>query len=209
MALVQLLCTARHIVLIVLSWWGRVSLPKNASQIHHLWSFSKNVCCKIRGREKLRLYYLQSRSDMKEQYNSVLSRWTMVCYNCIGSEWSQFSLNFWNLAQWPDLTTRYFLWLPVGEHGAFEDKRGRSTLPNLCASRKWCGLCRLVVYDFTWANKEPKRNVRYYIHLFVSWRWAMAGRMAESTVSRSNVVCYTCKSCETTKNIHQCSAGTW
>lgn len=75
-------------------------------------------------------------SDMRKQYNSVLSCWTMVCCNCIGLEWCQFFLDFWYFASMASLTTRCFLGLPMEKNGAFEDKKGRSTLPSLCAARK-------------------------------------------------------------------------
>ena len=92
----------------------------------------------------------------------------MVCYNCIGSERSQFSLNFSYFAQRPGLTTKSFLGLPVEKHGAFEDERGISTLPNLCASRKWFSPCRVGIYHFLRDNKEQKSDIKYYIQLFVS-----------------------------------------
>lgn len=110
--------------------------------------------------------HLQSSSDMKEWSNSVLSHWTVFCCNYTGSGWSQFSLNFWYFAQWPDLTTKCFLGLPVEKHGGFEDKTHILTCVPLESDSAH------VSTSFWWDNKEPKRNIRYCIHLLVSWRWA-------------------------------------
>lgn len=101
-------------------------------------------------RERLRFHHQQSRSDMRKQYNSVLSCWTMVCCNFIGLEWCQFFLDFWYFASMASLTTRCFLGLLMEKHGAFEDKKGRSTLPNLCASRKLFNPCSVDIYLFSW-----------------------------------------------------------
>lgn len=106
----------------------------------------KKKCCKICVRERTR-YHQQSRSDMRKQYNSVLSCWAMVCCNCVGLEWCQFFLDFWYFA-W--LTTRCYLGLLMEKLGAFEDKKGRSTLPNLCASKKLFSPCSVGIYLFPW-----------------------------------------------------------